>query len=199
MKNSIILILLTFLLNYSGHSGRVITSFDIARWYLDSDLVVSCTVNRIDTMQIRSYDSVGEDSIHRRYDIVREKYSVTLDSIIKGNPTELHFSDTILTPEFSINYSAVKYSNNKEFIGIDTKGDSIIESSAEMLSEFCDDSGSFRLQANKEKHVVILSKTIAGFVPSGFVIDYQTECDEGILKLIAEINEKGKSYIFPGE
>jgi hypothetical protein len=80
MKNLLISILLTFLLNYSGHSGRVISSFDIARWYFDSDLVY-------------------------------------------------------------------------------------------------------------------LAKTSA----SGFVIDYQTECDEGILKFIAEINEKGESYIFRRE
>lgn len=43
-----------------------------------------------------------------------------------------------------------------------------------------------------KKHLVILTKTF-----SGYVIDYQSECNESILKLIAEIKTKGESY-FPG-
>jgi hypothetical protein len=70
--------------------------------------------------------------------------------------TEFHFAGSNISPEFSINYSAMKYFSIQDFSGIDAKGDSIVESPAEMFSEFCDNSGYFRLQANKKKHVVVL-------------------------------------------
>jgi hypothetical protein len=189
MKKLIIILLLTFLINNSGQSGRIITSFDIARWYLDSDLVIICTVNQIDTMNISSYDSLMVDSIHLKYEIIREKYGVTIDSIVKTKQTELQIVESFMTPDFAINYSKSKVFNEKEFGGLDSKDDSIFVSSMQLYSDYDDDSGYFRLQVDRKKHLVILTKSL-----SGFVIDFQTVCDDSILKLIGEINVKGESY-----
>ena len=188
MKRLIILILLSVLVNYYGKSERIITNIDIARWYLDSDIVLICNVNQVDTIKISHQDSISEDTIHFRWDLIREKYQITVDSIIKTDLTEAKSCDTILTPAFVINYSKTR-DLKKEFLGFDSKGDSIIQYSLAMFDDNSYDDSYFRLSLGK-KHLVILAKTV-----NGYEIVFESECNDSILQLIGEIKAKGQSYI----
>lgn len=189
MKKLLSIIALLFLISNSAQSVREITSFDIARWYLDSDLVIICTVTHIDTITINSSDYLSTDDIRVHYDKIREKYHITIDSVIKGCQVEIGTIDSIFTPEFKINYSKMQQTN-KEFTGFDTNGDSIFLVTINIPFDNYSDDSYFRLNSHA-KHLVILTKTI-----SGYIIDYETEVNDVILALIEEVKTKGESY-FP--
>ena len=167
----------------SGHAVRIITSFDIARWYLEADLVLICNVTHADTITISKHDTLVEDGFRLRYDILREKYHLSIDSIIKGEQLIDGTMDSIFTPYFSTQSIYEK----KEFKGLDSNGDSIFYMTLKMFSDYNDD-GYFRIKS-KEKQLVILRKT-----EIGYVIDYDTECDSWILDIIQEVKLKGEDY-----
>ncbi len=170
---------------------RIITSLDIARWYLNSDLVLICSPYKIDTLFINHHDSITSDSIRLTFDNIREVYHINIDSIIKPSENRLKLIDSIYSQEFSINYSKTRqskklvyrFNNSGDTIGVDTMG--IIT----MFDDDYSDNSYFRLQENK-KHIVILSLT-----QDSYVIDYETEISNGILELITEIKNKGQAYI----
>jgi hypothetical protein len=108
MKKLISVFLLIFVFNLFGQAARIITGFDIARWYLDADLVLICDVKETDTLTISRYDSLFADGFNVRYNIIREKYQLSIDSIIKGGELISGTMDTIFTPDFSANYSRTR-------------------------------------------------------------------------------------------
>lgn len=183
MKKLISVIILTFVLYNSGQSARIITNFDIARWYLDADLVLICNVNQNDTLTLVKYDSLLADGFHLRYDILREKYHISVDSILKVEQNIDETIDTIFTPEF---YSSSRR-EKAEFTGLDSNGDSTFLYTVEYTNDFNDDSY-FRIKST-EKRLVILRKN-----EIGYVIDYQSKCDSSILNLIQEVKLKGEDY-----
>ncbi len=166
----------------SGWSARVITSFDIAGWYLNSDLVIICTVSKIDTMSIVSYDSLHTNNERIQYDLIQESYYVVVDSIIRNSKKEKKTINQILSPSFRINYFHSK-ELERNFSHIDSKGDSIYTCYMEGVMDYSDNSY-FRLGLGI-KSVAILSET-----GDGFIIDYATEYDESFMKMINEIELK---------
>lgn len=183
MKKLISVVIWFFAFNLSGQACRIITNFDIARWYLDADLVLFCNVKQTDIFTLSSHDSLISDGWHSRYDIQREKYQISIDSIIKGGEYINGTMDTILTP----NFSPSSWREKLEFSGFDSKGDSIFLMSFETsISPGYDDY--FRIKS-QEKQLVILHKT-----EIGYVIDYTSECDELTLNLIQEVKLKGEDY-----
>jgi len=186
MKKLIILTFLTFSFCSIGWSARIITSFDIAHWYLDSDLVIICTVNKLDTLSFGNFDTLYSYNERIQYEMIRELYHVTVDSIIRNNGKQQKPIDIILSQRFSINYSHTEELETK-FEYIDSNGDSIISTSFKMYDDFSDNSY-FRLGPGK-KYIAILSKT-----DDGYVIDYESECNESFLQQIIEIESKGESY-----
>lgn len=172
-----------FVFCQSGQSVRIITSFDIARWYLDSDLVLICNIKQTNTVTISKHDSLGTDGFRVLYDILREKYQLSIDSIIKGGEFINGTMDTIFTPVFSTTPMRIK----TEFTGLDSKGDSVFIAYIE-INETCSDDSYFRIKS-QEKHLVILRKT-----EIGYVIDYETECNDITLNLIKEVKLKGEDY-----
>ena len=126
MKKLMSILALSFMISNPGQSSRIITSLDIARWYLDSDLVLICTVNRIDTIYINHYDSLSADKIQVRFDEVKERYHISIDSLIKGDLIKREPVDTIVSPNFLIKYSKTQ-EIGKEFLEFDSKGDSVFQ------------------------------------------------------------------------
>ena len=185
MKKTIIVLIFIFVFFLGGHSARIITGFDLARWYLDADLVLICHVKKIDTCTIKKHDSLVDNGFHLRYDVLREKYHISIDSIIKATQFIDEQMDTILTPDFSSSFVQEK----KDFTGFDSKGDSIFLWQLEMSEDYNDD-GYFRLKS-KGKYLVILQKS-----ENGYVINYQSACDSITLNLIKDIKLKGEDY-FP--
>jgi len=183
MKKTIILLIFLFVFFLGGHSVRIITGFDIARWYLDADLVLICHVKKIDTYTVSKHDSLVDDGFHLRYSTLREQYHISIDSIIKASQFIDEKMDTILTPNFSTSFVREK----KEFTGFDSKGDSIFLCQLDMSEDYNDD-GYFRLKS-LGKYLVILQKT-----EIGYVINYQSECDSITLNLIRDVRLKGEDY-----
>jgi|GEM_PF-2338333 len=185
MKKLISVVILIFAFSLSGLCVRIITDIDIARWYLDSDLVLICKVGHTDTITVSKFDSLVADDYHLTYDIIREKYQLSIDSIIKGEQFIDGTMDTIFTPDFST--TAIR--KKEVFVGFDTNGDSIIQYWMGIsIGCGCDDDNYFRIKS-QEKHLVILKKT-----EIGYVIDYDTECDSSILELIQEVELRGEDY-----
>jgi len=187
MKRFIALIIFTFLISPQGQPSRIITNIDIAAWYIESDLVIVCHVNQIDTVYISRIDTMLEDSIKLKYNIIKEKYSVSIDSVIKGKSTR-NQNKMIITPNFRINYSKTK-EEDKKFKGINSKGDSIFEVKFNIWDYDYDDSGYFRLGFSKNYLAILKRKN------NSFEILYASVCTKEILALIGEIKIKGQSYI----
>jgi len=179
------------LLTLNLKAAREITNMDIAHWYLDSDLVLICTTWKTDTIFLNHHDSNINDSVRLTYDMIREVYHIDIDSIIKPHETYTDTIQTILSQDFSINYSKSQQSESLVFkvneigdtIGVDTIG------FITMFGVDYSDNSYFRLQ-NDKQHLVILSLT-----EKGFVIDYETEMSDWIIELVAEVKDKGQSYI----
>jgi len=190
MKRFFITFLVILLFNYSGQSAKIITSFDIARWYLDSDLVIICTVDESDTILIEKHDTILSNQISESWNVIREKYRISVDSLIKPENKCIDIPAEILTPEFWTNYSKSQLIG-KEFMGFDSKGDSIIQYTEQMLDLNRDfDYSYFRMELHQKQLVILRNSSF------GYIIDYHAVCDKNILDLILEMKTKGYSY-FP--
>jgi hypothetical protein len=190
MKRFLIIFFVIFLFDYPGQSARIITNFDIARWYLDSDLVLICTINEIVPVLIDKHDTLLSNQIHESWEVIREKYIISMDSIIKTGTPSFEIPNMILTPNFLTNYSKTQ-TIGKEFSGFDSNGDSTFNAIDRLFNDDAYfDYSYFKLNLN-ERYLVILNKT-----ELGYVIEYGTICNKSTLDLILEIKTKGNSY-FP--
>jgi hypothetical protein len=185
MKRRLNLLLFIFLLPVAAFSARIISQFEIARWYLDADLVIVCSVQKTDTIFVSRFDSLKANGFRLRYEVVQEKYSIVVDSVLKNANAEYELPEIIFTPPFPINFSECRV-KEKIFTGLDESGDSIFLNSIECMHNYFDDSY-FRIQ--DEKYTVILSKK-----DSVYIMDYSTKYDTWILELLATIEERGESF-----
>lgn len=186
MKRYLSTIILIFTLLYQGLAARSITPWDIAKWYLDSDLAIICSVYQTDTLLISKYDSLVDNGFHLRYNVLREKYHISVDSVVKKSPNINEIMDTIFTPEFSTMPKREKV----EFEGFDSNGDSILINTVEISTNYNDDSY-YRIKSS-EKCLVILSK-----INNRYEIDYQSEWDSSLMRMITDIELQGEDYLTP--
>lgn len=103
MKRFLIICFISILAFSSLRAARIITNFDIARWYLDSDLVLICSTNSIDTLFLSHHDTYTSDSLRLTYDMIRETYHIDTDSVIKSFDKQHELIDSICSQDFSIN------------------------------------------------------------------------------------------------
>lgn len=183
MRKLVCIIILLFSLGLAGNASRNISNFDIARWYLDADLVLVCDVSHTDTILICHHDSLAGDGFHEIYDLVKEKYHISVDSIIKGKEKINGTLDTVYTPRFLINSSRQK----TEFKELNENGDSIYILYSKPFNNY-DDYSYFRIYS-PDKQLVMLHKT-----PLGYVIDYRSDCDQYTMDLIREVKREGEGY-----
>ena len=185
MKRFLNLLLFILFLPVAAFSARIISQFEIARWYLDADLVIACSVQRTDTIFVSRFDSLMADGFRIQYDIVKEKYQIEIDSVLKAS-ADVELPDTVFSQEFTINHQEIKIIE-KIFTSLDENGDSVFSFLSEIRGTQCNDNSYFRME--DEKYAVILSKT-----DSRYFIDYSTKSDVWILELLAEIEEMGESF-----
>ncbi len=191
MKRLIFLGFLIILVINNLKAAREITNLDIARWYLDSDIVLICSPYKIDTLFLNHHDSYTPDSLRLTYDMIREKYHINIDSVIKSCDNQHELIVSICSQDFSINYSKTKQGENNYVFKVNELGDTVGVDTIKTIIMYNDDfsdNSYFRLENNK-KHLVILSLT-----QHGYIIDYETEISDWILKLIAEVKNKGQGY-----
>lgn len=180
MKRYILtLAIFVFSLN-AGKAAREITDLEIKDWFIHADLVLICSVNRIDTILIKRVDSLTSDGTINSYELIRERYHISVDSILKHSSNSVYPVDTIFSQDFVINNSYSNY--NKGVIKtINEKGDTLTVDEKINITistdNFSDDSY-FRLKQNK-KHLVILSLN-----NNGYMIDYETEHTKEMLDMI---------------
>lgn len=192
MKRFLIIGFISVLAFINLNAARIITNFDIARWYLDSDLVLICSTNKIDTLFLNHHDSLTLDSLRLTYDMIREIYYIDIDSVIKPSKNQHVLIDSIFSQDFSINYKKTKQGEDEFIYKLNERGDTIGVDTLRTMIIYCDDYSDysyFRLE-NNNKHLVILSLT-----QHGYMIDFETEISDWILELIAEVKIKGRSYL----
>ncbi len=187
MKRQLNLLLLILFLPVATFSARIISQFEIARWYLDADLVIVCSAQKTDTIIVSRFDSLKADGFRIQYDRVIEKYHIVIDSILKSS-TDAELPDTVFSQEFTINSREIKIVE-RIFEGMDENGDSVFSYLTEIKVAPGYDDSYLRLQ--DEKYTVILSKK-----DSVYVIDYSTKLETWITKLLAEVEEMGESYFY---
>jgi hypothetical protein len=192
MKRLLIIGFISILAFNNLKAARIITNFDIARWYLDSDLVLICSAEKIDTLFLSHHDSYSPDSLRLTYDLIREIYHIETDSVIKSCDNQQVLIDSICSQNFSVNYSKTKQSEENCIYKVNELGDTVAVDTVKTIIMYSDDysdNSYFRLEKDK-KHLVILSLT-----QHGYMIDYETEISDSILELIAEVKRKGQAYI----
>lgn len=191
MKRYLIISFIIILTLCNLKAARIITSFDIARWYLDSDLVLICSTNKIDTLFLKHHEFHSYDSLLLTYDMIREIYHINTDSIIKPCGDRHLLIDTVCSQDFSINYSKTKQGEDEYIYKLNDYGDTVGVDTFKTMIMYSDDysdNSYFRLEKDK-KHLVILSLR-----QHGYMIDYETEISDSILELIAEVKIKGQAY-----
>lgn len=186
MKKIVAIVLMAFLAHSNAQAERIVTSFEIARWYLNSNCVFVCSVEEIDTVLVSHYDEIVSDSLRSTYDRIREVYHIRIDSTLKIGENLHDTIETIVSPIFSINQSlessSLALNNERNTTEADTLKTVVLYNSNQ------GDTSSFRLQKGK-KQVVIVTRTA-----EGFAIDFATEASAWILDLLAEVKAKGDSY-----
>lgn len=186
MKKIVAIVLMAFLAHSNAQAERIVTSFDIARWHLNSDCVFVCSVEEIDTVLVSHHDEIVSDSLRSTYDRIREVYHIRIDSTVKVDENMHDAIETIVSPIFTINQSlessSLALNNERNTTRTDTLKTVVLYNSNQ------GDTSSFRLQKGKMQ-VVIVTRTA-----EGFAIDYATEASAWILDLLAEVKAKGDSY-----
>ena len=192
MKRFLIICFISILAFNNMKAARMITNFDIARWYLDSDLVLICSADKIDTLFLSHQDSYSPDSLRLSYDLIREIYYIDIDSVIKPCDNQHVLIDSICSQDFSINYAKTKQGEDNYIYKLNKLGDTVAVDTFKTIIMYSDDYSDnryFRLEKEK-KQLVILSLT-----QHGYMIDYETEISDSVLELIAEVKRKGQAYI----
>lgn len=91
--------------------------------YENSDLVVHCSINRIDTILLSHFDSLHIDGELEEYDIIIESYILNIDSILKNTKPKRSIELSICSDTLKLNYNKGKIS--KTFSHIDGEKDSV--------------------------------------------------------------------------
>lgn len=173
-----------------GKAARVITDQDIKWWYNHSNLVVICSVNKVDTILLSHIDSLAIDSTRYAYDLIRETYYISIDSILKPASNFDYQVDTIFSQDFAINYSFTRENEEVKY-EINEQGDTVVrEISIDINISQVDysDDNYFRLKS-KNQHLVILSLT-----NNGYVIDYASELSNMEFNLIKDYQLYNENY-----
>lgn len=184
-KNILILVLLHFSIEFAD-ANRIITSDDIARWYLDANLVAISTLLEIDTILLRTVDTIGMGERRIHYDIVKERYRMHIDSIIKGHSHQ----DTIIveTPEHPVGCYEYTIKDSGD-MHISETGDTMFISVMEMfLTTGCTDS--YFKVLNSSASIVFL-KLKDGYFETYYV---DNEISERSLSFLREVDAKGEAY-----
>ena len=189
MRKLVITTFLLFIFCISSYCARIISSWDIARWYLDADLVVVCHVKDVKTIIVHHVDSIDFEGFRNQFEIIKEKYTLSIDSVLKGNP-KLEGNPEAFTPTFVSNYSREK--ETKEFKGISASGDSIFVKRIEVPNyDNYDDNAYFRLPFDG-KSIVILKKN-----NWGYEIVYQQNYEKNFLSFLNDVKIEGENYFLP--
>ncbi len=165
---------------------RIITDLDIARWYLDADLAVICTDIERNTIHIRTVDTSGSGDYSYIYDLMKDVYTIVIDSILKGHSN----LDTILiiTPEYSTNNSKYKISKNDTF-KVTPEGDTL---HFDKMTIIPNNYGSFsylRLGPENE-NIVFLKNTGDSFM----IIYVMRDVNNERLKFLNDVKKRGEKY-----
>lgn len=165
---------------------RIITSSDIARWYLDSDLVITSTLIEQQANLVRSIDTSRTDGYSFKCDILKDKYIVVIDSTLKGFSSR----DTIIitTPEYSHNCRKYRITENSG-IEIGETGDTIRLSSIEVVPDNCDLGHYYRIGA-ETKNIILLKSVLEGY-ETIFVMQGVKDAD---LLFLKHVSMKGENY-----
>lgn len=135
-------------------ADRIITEQDIARWYIDSDIVAKSSLIEKEIILIESVDTVNSKYKRVHYDIVKEQYLICVDSIIKGDINQDTFS--IETQEYRTGYYEYEIFDSISF-EISASGDTTYLN--EMVATgWTDYTPSYFRIGNSEKQIVFLEQ-----------------------------------------
>jgi hypothetical protein len=169
MKKVIIISFLGFCCLLIIEAGRIIQMSDIVNWCIESDLILTASISKLNTIVYDTNESYLNNGWYFRCISGREQYFLEIDSFIKGEYK--YDSLTVYTPVTCIYHT--KYRKTKKYI--------------EAVQDFYDDSW-FRLK-NGDKRIILLSNK-----NKIYEVLYRMEIKKTNFDLIDSIKVKGKDY-----
>ena len=183
-RSCIILFYLIFQLLPVQGQVRIIEVSEIARWYLDADLVVISSLIEKESIHTRSTDRESSGGYSIKCNYWRDQYLVIIDSILKG--TLKLDTIAIITPEYFDCYK-YKITENTGF-DVSATGDTTFYSTSEMMPDTSELGYYFRLGA-ESKNIIFL-KCVQNTYEIFYVMRGVNERD---LKFIKKVELKGES------
>jgi hypothetical protein len=168
------------------HGERIITSSDIAKWYLDADLVVVTTLIERQTIPIRSIDTLGAGGYSVKCDFMKDRYMVIIDSTFKGCSSQ--DTITVTTPEYSLNCHKYRITENSG-IEVSETGDTTSLSSVEIIPDNYDSGNYFRL-GTETKNIILLNYDREGYET---ILVMRGAKDED-LEFLNKVSREGEDY-----
>jgi len=172
--------------NYS-QSAYIYTNWNIARWFLDADLVIVCHVTDEKTISISKQNFIDADGYRNKYEIIKEVYCFATDSIIKG---KLENINQAVTPEFSINKSRER--TEKIFNGFDDNNDSTFIFNVQIPDIVDYDDNTYFRPPFQEKCILFLKKN-----EKNYDIVFQKGFDKTFVSFLNEVQNQGEDFFKP--
>jgi len=169
MKKSLIIVVFSFLFIISIKSGRIISFSDIVGWCIESDMILTASIGKLDKI---IYDTIISISGNSHHECIsgREKYYIEIDSIMKG----IYEFDTltIYTPETCLSYNTYIKEGNR----------------ITSVMDFYDNSW-FRLKEGDNRIIILKSSKYS------YEVLYSMEINKSNFDLIDSVKIRGKDYI----
>lgn len=168
MKKVIIISFLCFCCLLVIKPGRIIQLSDIVNWCIESDLILTASISKLDKI---IYDTIISTSGNRYSECIsgREKYYIEIDSIMKG---DYEFDTlTIYTPETCFSHNTHIKEGNRITTVVD-----------------CYDNSWFRLKEGDNRIILLKSNKC------NYEVLYSMEIQKTNFDLIDSIKVKGKDY-----
>lgn len=153
---------------------------DVARAYLDADLVIIGHIVLYQKRVVSTKDTLGSCGIHYHDTTFLNTHTIQVDSVLKGS----FIDSVIMFKEETVQYDYFKKSAPK-FDGVDERGDSLFIStitllnSAETLTEI----------PKQGRYYLFLALT-----ESGYRCLLSWPYEEGILHLFRQVEKEGERY-----
>jgi hypothetical protein len=169
MKKVIIISFLCFCCLLVIKPGRIIQLSDIVNWCIESDLILTASIDKLDKI---IYDTIISISGNSHHECIsgREKYYIEIDSIIKG----IYEFDTltIYTPETCLSHNTYIKEGNR----------------ITSLMDFYDNSW-FRLKEGDNRIIILKSKTYS------YEVLYSMEINKSNFDFIDSVKIRSKDYL----
>lgn len=169
MKKLLLVFILSFFLQYYAYPVRIIQISDIVNWCVESELIITGRVIKLDTIQLETIITKIDAQWNSHCLSGREEYYIEIDSVLKGDCNLKAI--TVYTPKTCLAHSEQSVNTN----------------TVSVRQSYYDNSW-YRLKEG-ENLIIILDQN-----SDKYEVLYRMEQSEDNNSLITDINREGRDY-----